>query len=146
MEKRLFVCLNKEDWYDAHEERALASQIADQLPGVAREDIVAVRAAAATRPRVRVLPDGTEECDVVEVPPDVRPLAKRMLQVVRRDGGDSPANLLQSRAGRRRETTSPQNLTSGPIKSFRVTCGPRAARRESIRSRCSTSPAAARSR
>ena len=44
-------------------------------------------------------PTAREERDLVEVPPDVRPLAKRMLQVVRRDGGDLLlANLLlQSR-------------------------------------------------
>jgi GTP-binding protein EngB required for normal cell division/uncharacterized protein (DUF697 family) len=95
MEKRLVVCLNKEDWYDKDQERELVSQLAEQLPGVAREDIVAVRAAAATRPRVRVLPSGAEERDFVETPPDVRPLAKRMLQVVRRDGSDLLlANLL----------------------------------------------------
>jgi uncharacterized protein (DUF697 family)/GTP-binding protein EngB required for normal cell division len=99
MEKRLLVCLNKEDWYDADEERALVSQIAEQLGGVAREDIVAVRAVATTRPRVRVLSDGREERDEVAVPPDVRPLARRMLQTVRRDGSDLLlANLLlQSR-------------------------------------------------
>jgi uncharacterized protein len=99
MEKRLIVCLNKEDWYGESEERSLAGQIAEQLPGVAREDVVPVRAAAAVRPRIRVLPDGTEERGEVELPPDVRPLAKRMLQVVRRDGGDLLlANLLlQSR-------------------------------------------------
>jgi uncharacterized protein (DUF697 family)/GTP-binding protein EngB required for normal cell division len=99
MEKRLIVCLNKEDWYGANEERSLASQIAEQLRGVEPEDVVAVRAAVTSRPRVRVLPDGSEERDVVETPPDVRPLARRMLQVVRRDGGDLLlANLLlQSR-------------------------------------------------
>jgi uncharacterized protein len=99
MEKRLLVCLNKEDWYDAREERSLMDQIASQLPGVSREDIVAVRATVTTRPRVRVLASGAEERDIVEVPPDVSPLTKRMLQVVRRDGGDLLlANLLlQSR-------------------------------------------------
>jgi uncharacterized protein (DUF697 family)/GTP-binding protein EngB required for normal cell division len=99
MEKRLIVCLNKEDWYDPAQERSLAGQIADQLAGVEPEDVVAVRAAATTRPRVRVLPGGGEERDTVDVPPDVRPLAQRMLQVLRRDGGDLLlANLLlQSR-------------------------------------------------
>jgi uncharacterized protein (DUF697 family)/GTP-binding protein EngB required for normal cell division len=99
MEKRLIVCLNKEDWYDADEEARLVEQIAAQLPGVVRDDVVAVRAAATTRPRVRVLADGREERDEVAVPPDVRPLARRMLQTVRRDGGDLLlANLLlQSR-------------------------------------------------
>jgi len=99
MEKRLLVCLNKEDWYDQRQERELLAQIAEQLPRMERADIVAVRAAAAARPRVRVLADGREERDFVETPPDVRPLARRMMEVVRHDGRDLLlANLLlQSR-------------------------------------------------
>ena len=99
MEKRVLVCLNKEDWYDADQERELAAQIAEQLKGIDRADIVAVRAAAAMRPRVRILADGREERDFVETPADVRPLARRMLEVIRRDGRDLLlANLLlQSR-------------------------------------------------
>jgi small GTP-binding protein len=98
MEKRLIVCLNKEDWYDEREERSLGGQIAAQL-AVEPADVVPVRAAVTQRPRVRVLADGREERDFVDVPPDVRPLSKRMLQVVKRDGGDLLlANLLlQSR-------------------------------------------------
>jgi uncharacterized protein (DUF697 family) len=48
---------------------------------------------------VRVLTDGREEVEMVEEPPDVRPLAKRMLTVAKRDGSDLLlANLLlQSR-------------------------------------------------
>jgi small GTP-binding protein len=99
MEKQLIVCLNKEDWYDKREESELAAQIAEQLPRVKRADVVAVRAGVVMRPRVRVLADGREETDYVEEPPDVRPLAKRMLEVVKRDGSDLLlANLLlQSR-------------------------------------------------
>jgi small GTP-binding protein len=99
MEKRLLVCLNKEDWYDPRQEGELGEQIAEQIPRLNRADVVAVRAAAAVRPQVRVLADGREERDFVETPPDVQPLAKRMLEVVRRDGSDLLlANLLlQSR-------------------------------------------------
>jgi small GTP-binding protein len=99
MEKRLLVCLNKEDWYEAAEEKRLAAQIAEQLPRLHRADVVAVRAGVASRDRVRVLPDGREERELVEEPPDVRALARRMLEVVRRDGRDLLlANLLlQSR-------------------------------------------------
>lgn len=99
MEKRLLVCLNKQDWYDADRQRELIAQIAEQLPRIDRADVVAVRAAAGLRPRVRVLADGREERDSVETPPDVQPLAERMLAVVRRDGADLLlANLLlQSR-------------------------------------------------
>ena len=99
MEKRLIVCLNKEDWYDESQERELLDQISEQLPGVARDDVVAVRAGATQRPQVRVLADGREETVLVDVPPNVQPLARRMLSVVKRDGGDLLlANLLlQSR-------------------------------------------------
>lgn len=148
MEKRLLVCLNKEDWYAPAEERELVAQIAEQLPRVARADVVAVRAAAATRPRVRVLADGREEQDAVETPPDVA-LAERMLAVVRRDGGDLLlANLLlQSRglvddARRQARRTS----TVGPTRSSPSTCGPPAGRRRSIRCRCWTWSGRARSR
>jgi uncharacterized protein (DUF697 family) len=99
MEKRLLICLNKEDWYPPAEQRELIEQIAEQLPKVNGADIVAVRAAAVERQRVRVLPDGSEVDETVIEPPDVRPLADRMLKVVKKDGGDLLlANLLlQSR-------------------------------------------------
>lgn len=99
MEKRLLVCLNKEDWYEPSEERDLTGQIAEQLPRVAPDDVVAVRAATTYRPRKRVLVGGGEQEELVAEPPDVRPLARRMLAVVRRDGRDLLlANLLlQSR-------------------------------------------------
>lgn len=99
MEKRLLVCLNKEDWYDDDDQTQLLDQVAEQLPAIDRADVVAVRAATVERERVRVAADGQEEISVVEVPPDVRPLADRMMQVVARDGRDLLlANLLlQSR-------------------------------------------------
>jgi uncharacterized protein len=99
MEKRLLVCLNKEDWYTEGQEQALAGQIATQIPKLDEADIVPVRSAVTQRPQVRVLAGGSEERVMVDVPPDVRPLARRMLQVVKRDGGDLLlANLLlQSR-------------------------------------------------
>jgi uncharacterized protein len=99
MEKRLLICLNKEDWYDPSQERELIGQIAEQLPRINSADVVAVRAGVTVRPRVRVLSDGREEVEMVEEPPDVRPLAKRMLAVIKRDGSDLLlANLLlQSR-------------------------------------------------
>lgn len=99
MEKRILVCLNKEDWYDEEEQNELLAQIAEQLPTVANEDVVAVRAAEVMRPRVRVTADGSEETEYVPMPPDVTPLAKRMLRVIERDGKDMLlANLLlQSR-------------------------------------------------
>lgn len=100
MEKRLLVCLNKEDWYDPSDARELLDQIAEQLPRVAPADVVAVRAGVTTRERIRVLADGREEPELVEEPPDVGPLTHRMLEVLRRDGSDLLlANLLlQSRS------------------------------------------------
>ncbi|QDT01096.1 GTPase Era [Adhaeretor mobilis] len=99
MEKRLLVCLNKEDWYDPAEQKELLAQISEQLPNVEAPDVVAVRAAEVMRPRVRVLADGTEKTEYVPTPPDVTPLARRMLRVIEHDGKDMLlANLLlQSR-------------------------------------------------
>jgi len=98
-EKRVVVCLNKEDWYDQEEQQQLLKQIAKQLPGIAAADVVAVRAAAVTRTRVRVGPDGNEQREQLEVPPSVQALAQRMMQIVQRDGRELLlANLLlQSR-------------------------------------------------
>jgi small GTP-binding protein len=99
MEKRIVVCLNKEDWYDEEEEAQLASQISQQLPGIAEEDVVAVRAAAVNRERIRVTSSGDELTEEYEVPPNVAPLAERLLQIVQKDGRELLlANLLlQSR-------------------------------------------------
>lgn len=99
MEKRIVVCLNKEDWYDEEEEQQLTQQIVAQLPGVAAEDVVAVRAAAVNRERIRVTSTGEELAEEYEVPPNVAPLAERLLQIVQKDGRELLlANLLlQSR-------------------------------------------------
>ncbi len=100
MEKRVLVCLNKEDWYDSRERTRLLDQIAGQIDAfVQPEDIVAVRSRTTTRQRVRVLSGGDSVDEEVEVPIDIAPLADRMLQIVERDGRDLLlANLLlQSR-------------------------------------------------
>ncbi len=98
-EKRVVVCLNKEDWYEEENLRQLVDQIAQQLPEIGKADIVPVRAASTARRQMRVLPDGSEEETYVEMPPDIGPLAVRMLEIVERDGPDLLlANLLlQSR-------------------------------------------------
>jgi hypothetical protein len=84
MEKRLLICLNKQDWYDAAERDTLLAQIAKQAGGnLHREDIVAVRAVPTQRTRVKVEPDGRETEEQVPVPADIEPLAERMMQVVR---------------------------------------------------------------
>jgi small GTP-binding protein len=100
MEKRIVVCLNKEDWYDAAQRDDLLAQIVEQVtPLVKATDVVAVRSRPATRRRVHVLPDGTEEDDAVTEPADIAPLAQRKLAIVRHDGRTQLlANLLlQSR-------------------------------------------------
>lgn len=99
MEKRIVVCLNKEDWYDDEEEELLSRQIVEQLPGIAPSDVVAVRAAAVNRERIRVTSSGDELTEEYEVPPNVAPLAERLMQIVQKDGRELLlANLLlQSR-------------------------------------------------
>ncbi len=100
MEKRIVVCLNKEDWYDAEQRDELLKQIGEQIsPAVKAADVVAVRSRPTTRRRVRVLSDGAERDEEVPVEPDISPLARRTMAIVERDGRDLLlANLLlQSR-------------------------------------------------
>ncbi len=100
MEKRILVCLNKEDWYDADERDSLVGQITDQVKAFVRaDDVISVRSKPTKRTRVRVLADGTESDEEVEVSVDIAPLADRMMSVVKQDGQDLLlANLLlQSR-------------------------------------------------
>jgi len=100
MEKRILVCLNKEDWYEADEKQALLGQIETQVKKfVHAEDIVTVRSKPTKRMRVRVLPDGSETEEEVDVSVDIAPLAERMMKVVKQDGHELLlANLLlQSR-------------------------------------------------
>jgi small GTP-binding protein len=100
MEKPVLVCLNKEDWFLPEDRDRLLAQIAEHLEGlVPAENIVALRAQPAARVRTRVLPDGTQCDESVEVEPDIRALADRMRAIVKRDGRDLLlANLLlQSR-------------------------------------------------
>jgi small GTP-binding protein len=100
MEKRVLICLNKEDWYDARERESLLNQIRSQTDEFVRpEDVISVRSRTTTRPRVRVLPDGNQVGEEVDVPIDITQLADRLLAIVQRDGRELLlANLLlQSR-------------------------------------------------
>jgi small GTP-binding protein len=100
MEKRVVICLNKEDWYTPEDRDALLGQISRQVADFVRqEDIIAVRSRPTERERVRVMSDGSQITEIVEVPPDIQPLADRMLRIIKRDGRDLLlANLLlQSR-------------------------------------------------
>jgi uncharacterized protein (DUF697 family) len=100
MEKRVVVCLNKEDWYDPLQRDELLRQIGEQVtPAVKVADVVAVRSRPTKRRRVRVLADGAEEEEEVPVEPDIAPLAQRLMSIVDRDGRDLLLGnlLLQSR-------------------------------------------------
>lgn len=83
MEKRILICLNKADWFSEADREKLCGQIAEQVAGiVAPEDVVAVRSSPVERPVVRVLSDGNEEKTTAVEPPDIEPLAKRLLAIV----------------------------------------------------------------
>ncbi len=100
MEKRVIVCLNKSDWYSAEDRDRLVGQIAQQTRAVVRkEDIVIIQSQAGSRIRKRVLPDGSEIDEPVEILPDIEPLAARMMVVLKHEGKELlMANLLlQSR-------------------------------------------------
>ena len=100
MQKRIFVCLNKADWYGDDERRLLLGQISSQVHDcVPPEDILAVRAQPTVRTRVRVLAGGEQE-EQVPVPADISPLARRMVEVVHEEGPDLLlANLLMRSRG-----------------------------------------------
>lgn len=100
MEKRIVLCLNKEDWYSDRDKAELLGQIRSQASKFAESgDVVAVRSQVTWRTRVRVAPNGEEIEERVEVPPDISPLAARLMNLVRKEGPDVlMANLLlQSR-------------------------------------------------
>lgn len=101
MEKRIVVCLNKEDWYDARQKDELIAQLQEQVSGhVAGADVVAVRSRETVRPVIRVAADGTESKGEATVPPDISPLAERLMAIVDREGGDLLlANLLMQSRG-----------------------------------------------
>ncbi len=84
MEKRVLLCLNKEDWYEPAEREALLGQLAEQVRGIIdRRDVVAVRSSPTQRPRVRLGSDGQETTELVPVPPSIEALCADA-------GGDSP--------------------------------------------------------
>jgi small GTP-binding protein len=84
MEKPIIICLNKEDWYEQRDRQQLLQQIREQVARyVSPADVVAVRARPTQRLRVRVLPDGSQVEERVEVPPDIGPLAERMTKTLR---------------------------------------------------------------
>jgi small GTP-binding protein len=96
MKKRVLIALNKADWFTNADLPLLLQQITEQVKGlVPDEDVVAIRAASATRTRVRILPDGTETEESITIEPDITALAERMRAVIAHDArGILLANLL----------------------------------------------------
>jgi len=84
MEKRVIVCLNKQDWFSPEDQEILLGRLRQQLEGlVNQEDIVAVQAAEVRREITRVSPDGTEREDFEEIAPDVSALVERMTGIIK---------------------------------------------------------------
>jgi small GTP-binding protein len=87
LEKRMIVCLNKEDTFNRSDIDGLLAQMRTQLKGIVpTSDIVAVRASPAARIRVRITPDGEEHEEQVQVEPDVSALADRMMEIIQKEG------------------------------------------------------------
>lgn len=101
MDKRVIICLNKEDWFTDTDKAKLLQQITQQTKEfIQAEDILSVRSRATKRRRIRVLPDGEEVEEEVDVPLSIEPLARRMMQVIKKDGTDLLlANLLMQSRG-----------------------------------------------
>jgi small GTP-binding protein len=101
MEKRIVVCLNKEDWYDRTQRDELLGQLREQAaPAIDPRDVVAVRSRPTERAVVRVSAEGVETPGVVTVERDISPLAERLMEIVASEGGDLLlANLLMQSRG-----------------------------------------------
>jgi uncharacterized protein len=99
MEKRVLICLNKEDWYTREDFETVLKQLREQVygmdPWVTPDDVIAVRAKPSIQRRIREMADGTMREDEIVSPPDIAALEKRLREVVRKDGPDLLlANLL----------------------------------------------------
>lgn len=87
--KRVIVCVNKADWISDSNQVVLLEQLRGQVKGIVTpEDIVVVQSQRVTRLRTRVLPDGSDREETVEVEPNIDQLATRILAVVKKDGRD----------------------------------------------------------
>ncbi|MEM9411698.1 MAG: DUF697 domain-containing protein, partial [Planctomycetota bacterium] len=100
MEKRIIVCLNKTDWYSKSDQEKLTEQISRQTDGIVLcNEIVCIQSQTGARVRKRILVDGSEVEETVEIPANIEPLAEQMLTVLKKDSKELlMANLLlQSR-------------------------------------------------
>lgn len=96
LDKRILVCLNKEDFYASSDREKLLDQMRGQLKGIVPpDDFVAVRASPATRTRIRITSTGEEIEESVEEEPNVSAAADRMLDILGSEGSRPlMANLL----------------------------------------------------
>ncbi len=86
MQKRVLLCLNKADWYDPTQLEGLLGQLREQVcPPVLPQDLLAVRSRSVDRLAMRVLADGTEQQTTITEPPDITPLANRLVEIVTRE-------------------------------------------------------------
>ena len=144
MEKRIVLCLNKEDWFrPADRDRAgRPDRRAGRGAWCRAENVVALRAQPAARIRTRVLADGSQSDEAVEVEPDIRALADRMQAIVSRDGRDLLlANLLLAIAragGRSQSARAIRTRQAGRRRSSIGPCGRPAPRPRSAPCRWST--------
>jgi small GTP-binding protein len=101
MEKRVIICLNKQDWYSEADRRLLLAQIAEQVHDCGDYvTMVPVRAKSGVQRRVRVLSDGAETEEQIALDPDLGGLAREMMRRIERDGQELIlANLLMQSRG-----------------------------------------------
>jgi predicted GTPase len=78
--KPLIICINKCDWYEPEKMTVLRDKIVERVAryGISRENVVAIRTKAASRTRIRVLEDGSEDEETVLLGADVDPLLDRL--------------------------------------------------------------------
>ena len=87
LEKRIIVCINKEDTFSSRDVEGLLAQLRSQLKEIVpASDFVAVRANPASRVRIRITPEGEEREELVTTEPDVSALAERMMEIIHREG------------------------------------------------------------
>ncbi len=89
LEKRILLCLNKQDWYSNEDRDLLLGQLREQVrEWIPAEDVIPVRSRESSRTRVRVLNDGSEKEETVLMEADITALANRMMEVIQKDGTD----------------------------------------------------------
>ncbi len=146
MEKRVLLCLNKEDWYESEEKQRLLDQLTSQVKGlIDARDVVAVRSLPAKRRRVRSVArrrgsGRAGRCLARHLGVGPADDGGRRAQRARSAVGESAAAVAWP--GRNRARASKRRSTNAPGSWSIATCGVRAERLRSARCRCSTWPPA----